>query len=128
MVRPVTPEERSVREFVSTFNRSELDSFVELLDPEVEIHGMRGTSRGRDEARAWATRKPGGVQQTVLIDSLEQSGDRVLVHVKREWRWEENDELAYTDELAWLFELRNTKVLAWHPYQDPEEARKAFNT
>jgi hypothetical protein len=124
----MTPEEKTVREFVSTFNRSELDAFVELLDAEVQIHGMRGTRNGREEARAWATKKPGGVQQTVLIESCDQSGDRILLRVKREWRWEEDDELAYTDELTWLFELRDAKVLTWQPFEDPEEAKKAFNT
>lgn len=123
----MTPEEVTVREFVSTFNRSELDSFVELLDPEVEIHGMKGLRTGRDEARAWATKKPGGVQQTVLIESCEQQEDRVLLGVKREWRWEEDDELAYTDELSWLFELRDARVLGWRPFEDSDEARKAFN-
>jgi len=122
----MTPEEKTVREFVSTFNRSELDAFVALLDPEVEIHGMRGTRNGRDEAREWATKTPGGVQQTVLIQSCEQAGDRVLMNVKREWRWEEDNELAYVDELAWLFQLRETKVLSWKPFEDKEKARVAF--
>jgi hypothetical protein len=122
----MTPEEKTVREFVSTFNRSELDAFVALLDPEVEIHGMRGTRKGRDEAREWATKTPGGVQQTVLIQSCEQAGDRVLMNVKREWRWEEDNELAYVDELAWLFQLRETKVLSWKPFEDKEKARVAF--
>ncbi len=123
----MTPEEKTVREFVSTFNRSELDAFVELLDPEVEIHGMRGLSQGREEARAWATKKPGGVQQTVLIESCEQSGDRILIEVKREWRWEDGGELAYTDELTWLFELKDALVASWRPFEDRAEARAAFN-
>ncbi|MCB0863450.1 MAG: nuclear transport factor 2 family protein [Solirubrobacterales bacterium] len=127
MVSPVTPEEKTVREFVSTFNRSELDAFVKLLDPEVEIHGMRGTRKGHDEARDWATKKPGGVQQTVLIESCQLTGDRALLEVKREWRWEEDNELAYTDELGWLFVLRNAKVLRWEPFEDKEIARTAFS-
>ena len=122
----MTPEEKTVREFISTFNRSELDEFVELLDPEVEINGMRGVSKGREEARAWATRKPGGVQQTVLLESCEQNDIRLLVRVKREWRWEDGNELAYTDELGWLFELKEARVLSWRPFEDLEEARTAF--
>ena len=122
----LTPEEKVAREFVSTFNRSELDAFVELLDPEVEIHGMRGLSQGHEQARNWATRIPGGVQQTVLIHSCEQEGDRLLAMVKREWRWEEDNELAYVDELAWLFHFRNAKVLRWQPFEDTEAARTAF--
>jgi len=116
----------TAREFVSTFNRSELDAFVELLDPEVEIHGMRGLRKGREEARAWATKKPGGVQQTVLIESCRQRDDRVLFDVKREWRWEEDNELAYVDELAWLFVVRDGKVLSWQPFEDRDDASSAF--
>lgn len=123
----MTPEEKTAREFVSTFNRSELDEFVELLDPEVEIHSMKGLKKGRDAARAWATKTPGGVQQTVLIESCRQKGDRVLLGVKREWRWEEDDELAYVDELAWLFDLRDNHVLRWRPFEDLEEAESKFN-
>ena len=122
----MTPEEKTAREFVSTFNRSELDAFVEVLDPEVEIHGMRGLKKGREEARAWATKTPGGVQQTVLIESCEQAGDRLLMKVKRQWRWEDSDELAYTDELTWFFQFRDEKVLLWRPFQDPEEAKTVF--
>ncbi len=124
----MSPEEKTVREFVSTFNRSELHAFVETLHPDVEIHGMRGLKKGREEARAWATRTPGGVQQTVLIEDCECAGDQVLATVKREWRWEDGNELAYTDELAWLFELKDELVISWHPFQDPKEARTQFNS
>lgn len=124
----MTPEEKTVREFVTTFNRSELDSFVELLDPEVEIRGMKGLFRGRDRARAWATKTPGGVQQTVLVESCEQAGNRVLLEVKREWRWEDSGELAYVDELTWFFELRDSKVLIWQPFADRQEARATFES
>jgi len=123
----VTQNEKAVREFISTFNRSELDSFVQLLDPEVEIHGMRGLKKGREQARSWATKKPGGVQQTVSIDSFQEAKDRVLARVKREWRWEEGNELAYVDELVWLFEMKNGLIASWQPFHDPEEAKAAFS-
>ncbi|HMT04703.1 MAG: nuclear transport factor 2 family protein [Solirubrobacterales bacterium] len=123
----MTQNEKAVREFISTFNRSELDSFVQLLDPEVEIHGMRGLKKGREQARSWATKKPGGVQQTVSIDSFQEAKDRVLARVKREWRWEEGNELAYVDELVWLFEMKNGLIASWQPFHDPEEAKAAFS-
>lgn len=115
-----------MREFVSTFNRSELDEFVELLDPEVEIHGMKGLFKGRDQARKWATKTPGGVQQTVLIEHFESTGSRVMIDVKREWRWEDGGELAFVDELSWIFEMKEGKVASWRPFQDRVEARSAF--
>lgn len=124
----MSPEEKTAREFVSTFNRSELDEFVALLDPDVEIHGMKGLRKGRDEARAWATKTPGGVQQTVLIKSCEAARDRVLMKVLREWRWEEDNEVAYADILGWLFEMNDGLVRSWQPFEDFEEARDAFRT
>jgi len=89
---------------------------------------MKGLKKGLDEARAWATKKPGGVQQTVLIKSCESSGDRVLLKVLREWRWEEDGEIAYADVLGWLFSLRNGKISSWKPFEDLEEARKAYSS
>ena len=49
-----------VREFIRAFNERDLDAFVAVLDPEVELHSMRGLRKGVEAARLWATRKPGG--------------------------------------------------------------------
>jgi len=87
---------------------------------------MKGLQRGRDEARAWATKTPGGVQQTVLIKSCETSGNRVLMKVMREWCWEETGEIAYADILGWLFQIEEGLVKRWQPFDDYEEARRAF--
>ncbi len=122
----MTPGEKAVREFVSTFNRSELDSFVATLDPEIEIHSLRGLRRGREEARAWATKKPGGVQQTVVIESVEERDDRVLLEIERQWHWDEDGSHAATDTMAWLFTVRDGLVCAWRPFEDRAEARAAF--
>lgn len=122
----MTPEEKIVREFVSTFNRSELDSFVSTLHPEVELHSMRGLRKGRDQARDWATKSPGGVQQTVVIRSAEICGDRVLLEIERQWHWAEDGSHASTDEMAWLFTLKDGLVGSWRPYEDRAEARQAF--
>ena len=59
-----------VREFIRAFNERDLDGFVAVLDPEVEIHSNRGLRMGREAAREWATRKPGGVQQTIELVEL----------------------------------------------------------
>lgn len=122
----MTPEEKVTREFVSTFNRSELNSFVATLAPDVEIHSVRGLRRGREEARAWATRKPGGVQQTVVIESVEQRGDRVLMEIERQWHWDDDGSLASTEPMSWLFTLRDGLVGSWRPFEDRAAARTAF--
>ena len=116
-----------VREFIRAFNERDLDAFVAVLDPEVELHASRGLRRGREAARVWATRAPGGVQQTIALEQLyedgtEGGGGRAVALIRRHWHWEEDESEAGIDEMAWAFELRDRKVLTWRPYDDRGEA------
>jgi limonene-1,2-epoxide hydrolase len=122
----------SVREFVRAFNERDLDSFVAVLDPEVELHASRGLRKGREAARVWATRPPGGVQQTIELEQLyedgtEGGGGRAVALIKRHWRWEEDASHAGVDEMAWAFELRDHKILSWRPYEDRGQALREFD-
>jgi len=115
-----------VREFIRAFNERDLDAFVSVLDPEVELHAGRGLRKGREAARVWATREPGGVQQTIELEQLyeeglEGGGGRAVALIRRRWRWEDGSE-AGVDEMAWLFELRDRRIRSWRPYENREEA------
>ena len=116
-----------VREFIRAFNERDLDGFVAVLDPKVELHSMKGLVKGIEAARKWATRAPGGVQQTIVLERLYEDGTaggdgRVVALITRQWHWEHNGELASEDEMAWAFELREGRVRSWRPYEDREEA------
>ncbi|MFN8216429.1 MAG: nuclear transport factor 2 family protein [Solirubrobacterales bacterium] len=120
-----------VREFIRAFNERDLDAFVAVLDPEVELHSMKGLRKGREAARVWATRKPGGVQQTIELEQLyedgtEGGGGRAVALVQRHWHWEEDGSRAGTDPLAWAFELRDRRVLSWRPYEDRDAALREY--
>ena len=119
-----------VREFIRAFNERDLDAFVAVLDPEVELHSMKGLRKGPRAARVWATRPPGGVQQTIELEQLyedgtEGGGGRAVALIRRVWRWQEDDSHAGTDEIAWAFQLRDHRVLSWRPYDDRAEALRA---
>ncbi len=116
-----------VREFVRSFNERDLDAFVGVLDPGVELHSMKGLRKGREAARLWATREPGGVQQTIELGELFEDGDRALALVKRVWRWEEDGSHATTEQMAWLFELRDHRIRSWRPFEDREAAWRAYH-
>jgi limonene-1,2-epoxide hydrolase len=121
-----------VREFIRAFNERDLDAFVAVLDPEVELHSGRGLRKGLEAARVWATREPGGAQQTIELEALyeeglEGGGGRAVALIRRRWRWEEDSSEAGIDEMAWAFELRDHKVLNWRPYEDREEALRMGN-
>jgi ketosteroid isomerase-like protein len=116
------------RRFIETFNDRDLDGFAGTLHPEVEIHGNRGLRTGIDEAREWATRAPGGVQQRIVLEELRERGDLVLALIVREWWWEDSEDadMAGEDVMAWLFELRDGLIRSWRPFDDRDAARRAF--
>jgi hypothetical protein len=121
-----------VREFIRAFNERDLDAFVAVLDPEVELHSMKGLRKGREAARLWATRPPGGVQQTIEIeeiyeDDTEGGAGRALALITRVWRWDEDGTPAGTDEMAWLFDLHEHRVRGWRPFEEREAAWRAYH-
>jgi hypothetical protein len=88
---------------------------------------MRGLRKGKEAARLWATRPPGGVQQTIELDELhedgtESGGGSAVALIRRAWPWDEDESLAGEDEMAWVFELRDHKVRSWRPLEDRAEA------
>ncbi len=115
-------------EFVRAFNEGDLDAFNGVLDPDIEIHSARGLREGRDAARAWATRAPGGVQQTIEVGDSSERDDEVLLIVDRHWHWDEDGSHAATDQLAWLFGFRDGLVCSWRPFEDRQAAREAFES
>ncbi len=119
-----------VREAIRAFNERDVDAFVALLDPEVELHSMKGLRKGREAARLWATRPPGGVQQTVRLDQLyeeglESGGGVAVALITRSWHWEEDGSLASQEEMAWLLELRDGLIRSWRPFESRAEGLRA---
>jgi hypothetical protein len=121
-----------VREFIRAFNERDLDAFVATLDPEVELHAARGLRKGVEAARVWATRAPGGVQQTIELEQLyeddtEAGAGRALALVRRVWRWEEDGSAAGEEEMGWLFALNEQRIRSWRPFEDREAAWRAYH-
>ena len=116
------------RRFIEAFNDRDLDGFAETLHREVEIHGNRGLRKGIAEAREWATRAPGGVQQRIVLEELRERDQLVLALIVREWWWEDSEDadMAGEDVMAWLFELRDGLISSWRPFDDRDAALRAF--
>lgn len=119
-----------IREFIRAFNERDLDAFVAVLDPEVELHSMKGLRKGGEAARVWATRAPGGVQQTIELEELyeegtEGGGGRAVALIRRVWHWDEDGSPAGEEEMAWLFELHDHRVRSWRPFEARAEALRA---
>ena len=118
-----------VREFIRAFNERDLDGVRRRARPEVELHSMKGLRKGIEAARLWATRKRGGVQQTIELEQLyedgtEGGGGRAVALIVRRWHWDDDAaSSAGEDEMAWLFELRDQRdPLAGAPSRTASEA------
>ena len=128
MVSSTPAHKDPIREFIRSFNERDVDGYVATLDPGVELHSMKGLLKGAEAARQWATRKRGGVQQTIELEQLyeggtEGGGGRAVALIMRRWHWDDEDgEFAGEDEMAWLFELRDHRIRSWRPFEDREEA------
>jgi ketosteroid isomerase-like protein len=124
---PTPPHRDPIREFIRSFNERDLDSFVAILHDDVEMHSMKGLLKGVEAARQWATRKRGGVQQTIDLEQLyeegtEGGGGRAVALIMRRWHWEQEGDFAGEDEMAWVFELRDHRIRTWRPFEDRTEA------
>ncbi len=116
----------AVRSFIDGFNDQDFDLFLSVLDPEVELHTLKlGLITGHQEARRWATKRPGGLQQLLVIDDLRSNGEQVLALLRQQWRWEDGDEVAEENEVAALFTLREGRIVRWRPFADRAEALQA---
>ncbi len=115
----------AVRTFYETFNDEDLDGFVAVLDPSVELQTARGLKEGREEARAWATRYPGGGlgQRLVLEDVREDDrGVHAVALIRKQWWWRETDEIAHDQPEAALFSFRDGLISRWQPFEARDEA------
>jgi ketosteroid isomerase-like protein len=124
-----TGRQALVRAFYEAFNEQDLERFAATLHPEVELQTARGAREGRAEARAWATKDPGGgLEQTMVVEEVipDAPGTHALALYRKQWHWREDARLAHSDEMAALFTFRDGMIARWQPFGDRQEALALF--
>jgi hypothetical protein len=117
----------AVRTFFDAFNAEDVDALVAVLAPGVEIQSSRGLVEGRQEARAWATRKPSGeLHQRLVLDAIRDEGRHVIAFGRREWFWREEGDVAEAHDLAIVATIGEDGLIErWQPFEDRGEALAA---
>jgi hypothetical protein len=86
-----------------------------MLDPEVEVTGLKGTFRGREAVRQWLTpSEDGSLYSRIEVDEVREVGaEYVAVAARRLWHWRETDELAEQSGFGALFRFHDDSLISW---------------
>jgi ketosteroid isomerase-like protein len=116
-----------VRRWVALFNeRADVDVFISLHDPEIELQTPGGPRlRGHDQVRAWFEQGYENVQSRIMPERFVAEGDIVVGLGKLEARWVESGEVAHVGESAGVYWFRDGKIIAWQPFDTHAAALRA---
>ena len=121
-----------VHAVAETFNRRDLDAFLELLDPEIEwipiMAALEGrVYRGHDGVRRWIDdlSVDWDVFETHQEEFREVAGDRVLVFGRWHARARGSRVELENEQASWLMSLRDGKVTRLQTFTVRGEALEA---
>ena len=110
------------KRILDAISEGDVDAFVELLDPEVEIHTQRGVRRGREEVARWARTKFEHLERRYEVDEVHTADNRVAVLARVLYVWRESRKVGDESLVGIVLDLRDGKLLRWRLYDDPMEA------
>jgi ketosteroid isomerase-like protein len=112
------------RRILEAISVGDVDAFVALLDPDVEIQTQRGVRRGRDEVARWARSKFEHLERRYEVDEVHTAGTRVVVLARVQYVWRETRKVGDESLVGIMLDLRDGKLLRWRVYDDPMEAHE----
>jgi ketosteroid isomerase-like protein len=112
------------RRILEAISEGDVDAFVALLDPDVEIQTQRGVRRGRDEVARWARSKFEHLERRYEVDEVHTAGTRVVVLARVQYVWRETRKVGDESLVGIMLDLRDGKLLRWRVYDDPMEAHE----
>ena len=112
------------RRILEAISEGDVDGFVALLDPDVEIQTQRGVRRGRDEVARWARSKFEHLERRYEVDEVHTAGTRVVVLARVQYVWRETRKVGDESLVGIVLDLREGQLLRWRLYDDPMEAHE----
>jgi ketosteroid isomerase-like protein len=115
------------RRILEAISQGDVDAFVALLDPDVEIQTQRGVRRGRDEVARWARSKFEHLERRYEVDEVHTAGARVVVLARVQYVWRETRKVGDESLVGIVLDLRDGRLLRWRLYDDPMEAHEELD-
>ena len=112
------------RRILEAISEGDVDAFVALLDPDVEIQTQRGVRRGRDEVARWARSKFEHLERRYEVDEVHTAGTQVVVLARVQYVWRETRKVGDESLVGIVLDLRDGKLLRRRLYDDPMEAHE----
>ena len=127
-VRAMSKENvEAARRWVELFNDpSDVDEFLSLLDPAVEMQTPAGARlRGQAEVRRWYQDDYDHVRPRIIPDRFVGEGDVVVGLGALELTWVESGETIHQGESAGVYWFRDGKIIRWQPFETHAAALEA---
>lgn len=126
MTKDAGPSSGLARQVLDALSRGDVDGFVALAHPDIEIRTTRGVRRGRELAREWARRAYDHLDRRYEIEEMHVAGERVLVLAQVQYVWRETGELGDSAPVAVDLGFEQGKLRRWEVYEDQAAALKVF--
>jgi len=117
----------AARRWVELFNDpSDVDEFLSLLDPAVEMQTPAGARlRGQAEVRRWYQDDYHHVRPRIIPNRFVGEGDVVVGLGALELTWVESGETVHQGESAGVYWFRDGKIIRWQPFETHAAALEA---
>jgi ketosteroid isomerase-like protein len=114
-----------VRRYLDALNRRDLTAMLELVDPDVEIHGPRGVRRGREGLQTWLGEPYVELDVEREVDRMHVEGPVVVAVGRIRHCWRESGEVGDETESAWLVELAGGRIKRYEAFTTETDALAA---
>jgi ketosteroid isomerase-like protein len=101
------------RRVLNALGNGDVDGFVAMVHPEIEIRTARGVLRGREQVEEWAHKKYEHLERRFSIDELRENGDAVIALVRTQYVWRESGLVGDEEPLAIELAFKDGKLSRW---------------
>jgi ketosteroid isomerase-like protein len=101
------------RRLLGALSRGDIEAFMALVHPEIEIRTARGVYRGAEAADEWAHKRYEHLERRFAIDELRVKGDSVLALVRTQYVWRESGLVGNEEPTVIELVFKDGRLIRW---------------